>query len=95
MDAIEPDVLAHTAFLAEHRTRIASTNPLERLNREIKRRTRVVGIFPNHAAVTGLVGVILLEQGDEWAVELARYLPLAADAKTCQPPPDGSPTNAA
>ena len=95
MDTIEPDVLAHMAFPAEHRTRIASTNPLERLNREIKRRTRVVGIFPNTAAVTRLVGAILLEQSDEWAVERARYLPLAADAKTCQPPPDGAPPQAA
>ena len=95
MDTIEPDVLAHMAFPAEHRTRIASTNPLERLNREIKRRTRVVGIFPNTAAVTRLVGAILLEQSDEWAVERARYLPLADDAKTCQPPPDGAPPQAA
>ncbi len=95
MDTIEPDGLAHMAFPAEHRTRIASTNPLERLNREIKRRTRVVGIFPNAAVVTRLVGAILLEQSDEWAVERARYLPLAADAKTCQPPPDGAPPQAA
>ena len=95
MDTIEPDVLAHMAFPAEHRTRIASTNPLERLNREIKRRTRVVGIFPNPAAVTRLVGAILLEQSDEWAVERARYLPLADDDKTCQPPPDGAPPQAA
>ena len=92
MDAIEPDVLAHMAFPAEHRTRIASTSPLERLNREIKRRTRVVGIFPNPAAVTRRVGAILLEQSDEWAVERARYLPLADDDKTCQPPPDGAPS---
>ena len=91
MDAIEPDVLAHMAFPAEHRTRIASTNPLERLNHEIKRRPRVVGIFPNPAAVTRLVGAILLEQSDKWAVERARYLPLADDDKTGQPPPDGAP----
>ncbi len=94
MDAIEPDVLAHMAFPAEHRTRIASTNPLERLNREIKRRTRVVGIFPNVAAVTRLVGAMLHEKNDEWAVERARYLPLATNDETCQSGPDGSSAQA-
>ena len=95
MDAIEPNVLAHMAFPAEHRTRIASTNPLDRLNREIKRRTRIVGIFPNEAAVTRLVGAALLEQSDEWALERARSLPLASDTITCEPPPDGTPLPAA
>ena len=62
----EPDLLAHFAFPESHRRQIRSTNPLERLNKEIKRRTNVVGIFPNRAAAIRLVGMILAEQDDEW-----------------------------
>ncbi len=62
----EPDLLAHMAFPESHRRQIRSTNPLERLNKEIKRRTGVVGIFPNRAAVIRLVGMVLAEQDDEW-----------------------------
>jgi transposase-like protein len=76
LDDAEPDVLAFMTFPKEHRVKIHSTNPIERLNGEIKRRTEVVGIFPNEAAIIRLVGAILLEQNDEWAVQRARYMTL-------------------
>lgn len=62
----EPDLLAHFTFPDSHRRQIRSTNPQERLNKEIKRRAAVVGIFPNRASVIRLVGMILAEQDDEW-----------------------------
>ena len=76
MDTAEHDVLAYMDFPREHRAKIHSTNPIERLNGEIKRRTDVVGIFPNEAAITRLIGAILLEQSDEWATQRARYMTL-------------------
>jgi putative transposase len=80
MDEAEPDVLAYMGFPTAHRVKLHSTNPLERLNGEIKRRTEVVGIFPDEAAITRLVGALLLEQNDEWAVQRARYLTLESIA---------------
>ena len=76
MDDAEHDVLAHMSFPKEHRAKLHSTNPIERLNGEIKRRTDVVGIFPNDDAIVRLVGALLLEQNDEWAVQRARYMTL-------------------
>ena len=75
MDNAEEEVLAFKAFPKAHLAQIASTNPREWLNAEIKRRTNVVGIFPNDAAITRLVGALLLEQDDEWQLQ-RRYLQL-------------------
>ena len=80
MDGAEAEVLAYMGFPVQHRAKLHSTNPLERLNGEIKRRTEVVGIFPNEATITRLIGAILLEQNDEWAVQRARYTTLESIA---------------
>ena len=95
MDEAEPDVLAYMSFPAAHRTKLHSTNPIERLNGEIKRRTEVVGIFPNEAAIVRLVGAILLEQNDEWPVQRARYMTLETIAPLSDDPIVGLPVAAA
>lgn len=86
MDDAETDVLAFMSFPKDHRAKIHSTNPIERLNGEIKRRTDVVGIFPNEGAITRLVGAILLEQNDEWAVQRGRYMSLETIAPLSDDP---------
>jgi len=86
MDEAEADVLAFMTFPKDHRPKIHSINPLERLNGEIKRRTDVVGIFPNEEAITRLVGALLLEQNDEWAVQRGRYMSLETIAPLSDDP---------
>ena len=86
MDASREDVLTYMDYPKEHWAQIASTNPLERVNKEIKRRANVVGIFPNDEAVVRLVGALMLEQSDEWAVS-RRYFSLESLASLADTDP--------
>jgi transposase-like protein len=94
MDASREDVLTYMDYPKEHWAQIASTNPLERVNKEIKRRADVVGIFPNDAAVIRLVGALMLEQSDEWAVS-RRYFSLESLARLVDTHPAQLPDVAA
>jgi transposase-like protein len=85
MDESEDDVLAYMIFPSQHRTKLHSTNPLERLNKEVERRADVVGIFPNEASIVRLSGAVLLEQNDEWQLQ-HRYMQVEAMAELISPP---------
>jgi putative transposase len=86
MDDSEHDVLAYMAFPAQHRTKLHSTNPLERLNKEVKRRADVVGIFPGETSITRLIGAVLLEANDEWQLQ-HRYMQVEAMGELMAPEP--------
>ena len=84
MDAAEHDVLAYMTFPEQHRVKLHSTNPLERLNKEVKRRADVVGIFPNEDSITRLIGAVLLEQNDEYQLQ-NRYMQIEGMAALATP----------
>ncbi len=94
MDSSREDVLAYMDFPREHWPQVASTNPLERVNKEIKRRSDVVGIFPNDEAIIRLVGALMLETNDEWAVA-RRYMGLESLARITDTPNHRLPAVAA
>ena len=90
IDDSEADVLSFMDFPVQHRTKIHSTNPLERLNKEVNRRADVVGIFPNEAAIIRLIGAVLLEANDEWQLQ-HRYMQTEAMAELTPPLIDAVP----
>jgi putative transposase len=90
MDESEHDVLAYTGFPVQHRTKLHSTNPLERLNKEVKRRADVVGIFPSEPSIVRLIGAVLLEQNDEWQLR-PRYMQLEPMAELASPAAEAEP----
>ena len=90
IDDSEADVLAHMDFPASHRAKLHSTNPLERLNKEIKRRADVVGIFPAEASIIRLIGAVLLEANDEWQLQ-HRYMQTQVMAELTPPLIDAVP----
>jgi putative transposase len=90
MDESEHDVLAYMGFPAQHRAKLHSTNPLERLNKEVKRRADVVGIFPSEPSIVRLIGAVLLEQNDEWQLR-HRYMQAEAMAELASPAAEAEP----
>ena len=90
MDESEHDVLAYMGFPAQHRAKLHSTNPLERLNKEVKRRADVVGIFPSEPSIVRLIGAVLLEQNDEWQLR-HRYMQVEAMAELASPAAEAEP----
>ena len=90
IDNSETDVLAHMDFPVQHRTKIHSTNPIERLNK-VKRRADVVGIFPNKGSIVRLIGAVLLEANDEWQTQ-HRHMQTEAMAEPMLPLIDAVPT---
>lgn len=94
-DDAEPDVMASMSLPKSHRATLHSTNPIERLKGEIKRRTQVVGIFPNDEALTCLVGAILIQRNDEWAIQRSRCMSLETIAAVSHDPAISLPCPAA
>ena len=89
-DEAEADVLAYMNFPAQHRTKLHSTNPLERLNKEVKRRADVVGIFPNEESIIRLIGAVLMEANDEWQLQ-HRYMQIEGMAELAAPSAEEQP----
>ena len=91
IDNSEADVLSHMDFPVQHRTKLHGTNPIERLNKEVKRRADAVGILPNEGSIIRLIGAVLLEANDEWQTQ-HRYMQTKVMADVMNPPTDAVPT---